>query len=261
MAFFGWGALYLLLYWALAKTAPLFGVSPLASVWFLPAGLNLALVVRFGPRFWPWLVLGLVVAFIEFKPPGVSYAAFATPRVYLWPLAVGSNLAMALLIRRFAGADSSAWGLRSVLAFLGSAASGAFVLSFTVLLAYWVLGRPFTAPFWTIVLFRWIGDMIGILLLVPVLLLPLAWPHVSLRAAVDAGILLVGIGLLFLLERIVPDSTLVPWVFGALPVLALAVRGGLRGAALAVPVTATAIVLLWLPKAARRTSLGNCSSS
>jgi len=245
-AYLGWGGLYLLLYWGVLKTAPTFNVSPLASIWFLPAGLNLALLVRFGPRFWPWLVLGSVLAFFEFKPPGVSYAAFATPRAYLWPVGVGFNLGMALLTRRFAGANSLTWGLRSVLAFLGIVTVGAFGLTLTILTVYLALGRPFAGSFWTIVLFRWIGDMIGILVLVPLLLMPLAWPRLSLRAAVDAGILLAGIGVLFLLERTVPDSIVVPWVLGALPVLALAVRGGMRGVAVAVPVIATTTVLLWL---------------
>ncbi len=125
-AYLGWGALYLALYWGVLKTAPTFNLSPLASIWFLPAGLNLALLVRFGPRYWPWMALGLVLAFIEFKPPGVSYAAFATPRAYLWPIAVLVNPGMAALIRRFAGAASLDWGLRSVVAFLAIITGGRF---------------------------------------------------------------------------------------------------------------------------------------
>jgi signal transduction histidine kinase len=245
-AYLGWGGLYLLLYWGVLKTAPTFNLSPLASIWFLPAGLNLALLVRFGPRFWPWLVLGSVLAFIEFKPPEVSYAAFATPRAYLWPIGAALNLGMAVLIRRFAGADSTAWGVRSVLAFLGIVTVGAFVLTLAILTIYLALGRPFAGSFWTIVLFRWIGDMIGILVLVPLLLMPLAWPRLNVRAAVDAGIVLAGVGLLYLLAKTVPDSVIVPWVLGAVPVLALAVRSGMHGAMVAVPVIATAIVLLWL---------------
>ncbi len=86
--------------------------------------------------------------------------------------------------------------------------------------------------------------MIGILVLVPLLLLPLAWPRLNVRAAADAGIVLAGVGLLYLLAKTVPDSVIVPWVLGAVPMLA--VRGGMLGAVVAVPVIATAIVLLWL---------------
>ncbi|WP_395828225.1 hypothetical protein [Elstera sp.] len=63
----------------------------------------------------------------------------------------------------------------------------------------------------------------------PLLLMPLAWPRLRLRAAVDAGILLAGIGVLFVLAMRVPESLVVSWVFGALPVetVGLALKPGL----------------------------------
>lgn len=240
---FGWGCAYLLAWWGLAQLAPLFQMSPLASVWFLPAGLSLAVMVRFGPGFWPWLAAAWVIAFIEFKPPGVSYWAFANPRAYTSTLYLLAYIGMAILIRRFSPGGSQAWGLRAVLGFVGSAALGTALITLIVAGIYAALGRT---PFWSFALFRWTGDVIGILTLTPLLLLTPKRPPLRRRLATDAGVMLVALGALILAARLAPEEATIPWLLGAIPVLYAALRLGTAGAALTVPFFSVAIVLLWL---------------
>lgn len=241
-----WGSSYLLVWWGLSKLAPLFQMSPLASVWFLPAGLSLAAMVRFGPGFWPWVAAASLIAFIEFKPPGMSYWEFANPRAYTSLLPVLTYAGMAIVLRRGCPGGSQGWGVRAVLGFLATAAAGTALITLAVLGIYAILGRSFTSSFWSTALFRWTGDMIGMLVLTPLLLLPPKAPRVRLRLAIDVGLMLVALAGVAAAARFTPHDATIPWLLGAVPVLYAALRAGTAGAALTVPVFCTAIVLLWL---------------
>ena len=132
-----------------------------AALW-PPAGLGLAILVLFGVRLWPGIVIG-----------DLLLADFSTPLGTVLAQTVGNTVALvvaALLLRRLTGGRCSLERVTDVLAFVGcalvaalvSAAFGPLALRLGDVIPPDELGRVFRT--WTL------GDAAGVLVVAPVIL-------------------------------------------------------------------------------------------
>ena len=193
-----------------------------AALW-PPAGLGLAILVLFGVRLWPGIVIG-----------DLLLADFSTPLGTVLAQTVGNTVALvvaALLLRRLTGGRCSLERVTDVLAFVGcalvaalvSAAFGPLALRLGDVIPPDELGRVFRT--WTL------GDAAGVLVVAPVIL---TWASSGLRGfgrreLAEGAVVLV---LLVALATLPPQRD-VPYI--VFPVLLwAAVRFGPRGAASAV---------------------------
>src|SRR4051794_34716913 len=185
-----------------------------------PAGLGLAILVLFGVRLWPGIVIG-----------DLLLGDFSTPFGTVLAQTVGNTMALvvaAALLRRLTGGRGSLERVGDVVAFVGcalvaalvSAAFGPLSLRLGGVIAPDELGRVFRT--WTL------GDASGVLVVAPVLL---TWASTGLRGfgrreLIEGGLVLV---LLVGLATLPPQRD-VPYI--VFPVLLwAAVRFGPRGAA------------------------------
>ncbi len=193
-----------------------------AALW-PPAGLGLAILVLFGVRLWPGIVVG-----------DLLLADFSTPFGTVLAQTVGNTVALvvaALLLRRLTGGRCSLERVTDVLAFVGcalvaalvSAAFGPLALRLGGVIPPEELGRVFRT--WTL------GDAAGVLVVAPVIL---TWASSGLRGF-GRRELLEGVVVVVLLVALatLPPQRDVPYI--VFPVLLwAAVRFGPRGAASAV---------------------------
>lgn len=207
-----------------------------------PTGIALAAVLRFGPRLWPGIALGaLLVTFSTGLPPGAAAA-----------IATGNTLGVltgSWLLRR-AGFRISLERVRHVLflvglgAFASAVVSAGFGIAALVAAALLAPGEALpVAGYW------WMGDVMGVLLVTPLLLAWTAEPERHLGARRRA---LEALALTLLLLAAC-SLTLGPWfpnpllhpplAFTVFPFLVwAALRFGQRGAT-AVTLLATAIAV------------------
>jgi PAS domain S-box-containing protein len=203
-----------------------------ASVW-PPAGLALAVLLLFGTRWWPGIVVGVIAANLI---RGVSLPTSAA-------ISIGNTLAAlfgAVVLRRF-GFCTSIHRVRDALLLIAAGALAAPVFSATigVLTIYYLTGAPagYLPTLWVN---WWSGDAIAILLITPLLL---AWvqgtrPDLSRTRLLEIALL--GIGLLLggAALREVPAGyeyavfALVSWA---------AIRFGNRGGGLATVIVAALV--------------------
>jgi PAS domain S-box-containing protein len=205
-----------------------------ASVW-PPAGLALAVLLLFGPRWWPGILLGAVVANLM---RGVSLPAAVA-------ISVGNTLATLLACRalRRVGFCTSMYRVRDALFLIGIGALTAPVLSAAVgtVTLHLLSGAPPDAlP--TLWLNWWSGDAIAIMLVTPLLLTWLQGSRPILSRNRILEILLLGVGLVAgnVGLRVIPQGY--EYAVFAL-VSCAAIRFGNRGCSL-VTVIVAAIVSL-----------------
>jgi len=226
------------LHWVLLAYPPLWwgGYVISNAYWFLPVGLRVAVLLRVAPRHWPWLGLTeflTIWALVSQRSQGYS----------TW-LSVFLGMMMPWLI--FAAAiglwrrrepqplPTSPQSLARLLA-LGLAASALVALE--LLLMRWVEGFLDTTRIAEAVFSYLIGDFIGLLVVVPLLVQAgdprAAWRNPLVWRAL--GITLVPLGLLLWTVGEAQPAAL-PFValFAIVPPLWLAHRFGWRGAAMAV---------------------------
>jgi signal transduction histidine kinase/CheY-like chemotaxis protein len=138
------------------------------SVW-LPAGISLAALVRWGPRVWPGITLGSFICnVLVFPEDGLSVTKLAGSLL----IAIGSTVGLLTtrwLIERTSGLDALA-SPGQMLRFLGSAAVGCAINATGGLLTTISLSElPLSAApnFWFT---WWLGDGVGMLALAPIAL-------------------------------------------------------------------------------------------
>lgn len=200
-----WGAkvlLFALLYYLAARLGLMlaFAGSNASPVW-PPSGIAIGVLLIAGLRLWPGLLLGALTANI------VEFAANGVPWVTTIPvstaIALGNTLEAvtgAWLLRRWlvgAGPFNVTHNVYKFAMAAGAVCSLAAVIGTASLLAGGIIGVPVA---WTVFGTWWLGDVVGMLIIAPVLM---AWRHdflaslqrlASLRAA---GVLLVlGVALL-----------------------------------------------------------------
>jgi signal transduction histidine kinase len=193
-----------------------------AALW-PPAGLGLALLVLYGVRLWPGIVIG-----------DLWLGDYSTPLGTVLAQTVGNTLALvlaALLLRRLTGGRAALDRVSDVLALVGcallaavvSAAFGPLALRLGDVIAAQDLGRVFRT--WTL------GDACGVLVVAPAVLTwasPSAWGTRGRRLIEGAAVI---VALVLLAE--LPPQREVPYIVFPL-LLWAALRFGPRGAATAV---------------------------
>ncbi|MBA4188669.1 MAG: hypothetical protein C0467_11780 [Planctomycetaceae bacterium] len=208
------------------------------SVFWPPAGIALAAVIRFGWRALPGGAIGALIINLVNTPPGADpWGAFGITVGNVVGMALGGWLATRhgkltldkvhgvgfLVVAAVVGSVPAALIGSAVVLFVGALAPGDLMM---------------TSVVW------WTGDMAGVLLLVPILL----WPTLATEATsrtfvawgglIAAGVFAVG----FAATPGVPHPAS---LMACLPIMAIsAARYGPRGAAIANIVTAVAVVVL-----------------
>jgi signal transduction histidine kinase len=212
-------------------------VSGFASLVWPPTGIALAAVLLAGPRLWPGVFIGALVANFLNGAPALAAAGIATGNTL--EAVVG-----AYFLRRVPGFRAALDDLRGVLALIVFAATLSTMISATIGVAS-LYFAGFAAPQNVAETWRtwWVGDAIGALLVAPAIL---AWANgsrarLSARRLLEAALLTVGVVVASLVVFIVPTGPpggplRQAYVFFPLLMWA-AIRFGQRGA-----VTATVVV-------------------
>lgn len=207
-------------------------VSGFATLVWFPSGLGVAALLLFGYRLWPGILLGaFLVNLLNGAPLFVAVG-----------IGVGNTLealvGSALLKRhRMSHAlDHLRDVFLLVLLAMPTSACISATLGVTSLLLGKVIALASYGPTWSA---WWIGDMISILIVTPLLLVWSTWPagNVSGKRLAEMGILailVVGVGLLVFLGELHPDQRVYPLSYLVFPPLIWAsLRFGPRGALLA----------------------------
>ena len=200
-------------------------VHPSASAVWPPSGIALAAILLWGPRLWPGIFLGAFL--VNINAPGSLATALS--------IAAGNTLEALLgaaLVSRFANGANAFEQTKNLLRFILLAG----FLSTAVAAAIGVTSLSLGGfarwdEFSTIWLHWWLGDMVGDLIVAPLLLLWLTQPFLSIKAIQileAAGLLLtlVFVGWLLFLNTIPSGLE----YFALAPLLWGALRFGRRGA-------------------------------
>jgi two-component system cell cycle sensor histidine kinase/response regulator CckA len=229
-------AVYFVLHFAAQFSASLFEVGPGLSIWYPPCGLALALLVLLGPRYAPVVLLTNVLAALLTS----SLTTWWAPLVF--PALITANYTLAAwLVRRAVGPVLLPGSTRQTVAFalaIIGAPAGVAVLG-TVLLQ--ILGWSAPSDFARSSIQWWVGDVSGLLTVVPVAMVFVGpWlrsekvevsPVKSWSAvAVKAFALIGSLWMVFFLH---PFSEYSPFYICFLPLIWICLRHGLPGATLA----------------------------
>jgi signal transduction histidine kinase len=207
-------------------------VSRFATLVWLPSGLSVAALLLFGSRLWPGILPGaLLVNRVNGAPLLVAVG-----------IGIGNSLealVCAALLRRWR-VRSALDTLRDVVLLALLAAPASTLISATVGVASLLLGGvivwPASLATWSA---WWAGDLISILILVPLLLTWKTWPQATrsvTRLAEMSMLTLCGlaVGLLVFLGLLHPDHRGSPLTYlASLPLVWAALRFGPRGASAA----------------------------
>jgi len=225
-------------------------------------GLVMASFNRFAALVWP--STGLALAALTLGGyrlwPGIAVGAFATnlwsgaPPLVAFAVAVGNTseaVVGAFALRRFPGFDASLARFRDIVALAVLAGMASTVISATIGVASLVLsGRVSPADFGRAWVVWWTGNLLGDLIVAPLLLTwASTWrvasrPAALAEAAALGAVLSVSAALVFIQrpEAVVEKPILLPYVL-FLPLIWAALRFGVRGAATGMFVVAFAAVL------------------
>lgn len=177
------GAIYLLAWSGLDVASQQFAVTPEVTVWYPAVALDVALLLVFGLRFWPLLVLSrLIHAFwvVETLPP--------LPLLGYIVATVATTAAAAYLLLRSLHVDPRLPRLRDVALFVAVAMLGTpLLMSALQVFNLTLAGRVAAADGLTQTLQLWAGSATGVGLLAPPLLLLLGrWPGLWSSAPAQA---------------------------------------------------------------------------
>lgn len=237
-------ALYVALDWASlihpAGAPSSLGITP----WNPPTGLGFALLLRYGPSFAPAVFAAVVLADVLLR--GLSSAPL-TILASAFVIAVGYGAAAMVLRNRFfisIRLDTH----RDLLTLLAVALAATMMVAAAVVAIFAMGGLLGWGEFWDFALHFWVGDMIGIAGLTPLVLLMLdpqrrtAFVRRSrpLEHALQLGAIAVGLLIIFGLEP--TDHFEFSYVL-FLPLIWIALRAGLIGATWGIAATQLGLVL------------------
>ena len=254
---------YLALYVLLDCASLLFRTDPVASIWYLSDGLSLALLVVFGVRYAPAIVISaLITNLVIFPNPAPAAIMVAWSILFPLPFA-----ATATLLRHKLRVEVPPRHLRDVtwliLGCLALSLILAGVFTLTVLFSRGAMPSD-QAIFaeWPAVAFRWwIGEAIGLVLVTPLVLLTVApWlkarlgslerqtrprPPVAIRSIAEASAQLLSIAIVVTGVFGTGGASGLPFFYLCfLPLVWITLRHGLRGATVAIALIDTGAILM-----------------
>lgn len=230
---------YVLLDWV----SYVYPVAPYAiTPWNPQAGLSLALLLGFGLRYAPALLVAAISA--EFFVRGGASTSVIEIGVYACVLATGYTAIAAVLVRNFRF-DPRFLSLRDVLVFTAIAAAGAIVIAVVYITAHVLAGRFSWEDFPGLVLQFWVGDLIGVLVTTPFVLVHiprLLKGHGRLRAEPVLQALAIAITLAVVFSM--PDDASAKFFYLLfLPLIWVCMRHGFEGATAALLGTQLGLIL------------------
>jgi signal transduction histidine kinase len=220
-------AIYVLLDWV-SYIHPVF---PLAiTLWNPPPALSLVLLLRWGSSGWPALVVAALLA--EWLVRGLPAPLPHTLASSL--LLAGGYWALARLLTGPLRFNQSFLSQRDLLAFLGTVVSGTLLIGLVFVGIYAHAGLVHGDRFLASVVRFWIGDMIGVIVLVPLLLVHRDSRLRHWRPTLEQGLQLGSIALvLWIIFGIGATDAFKFFYLLFLPLVWIAMRHGIRGATLA----------------------------
>jgi two-component system, LuxR family, sensor kinase FixL len=233
--------LYVALDWfSLIQPFVTLGITP----WNPPAGLCLAVFLHHGFRLVPATVIAIVVADVLFR--GLSVESVETlPSALVIAFGYAGT---AWALRRWVQLSLGLENHRDLLWLLGAAFAASLLIALAVVGIFGLSGRIDAAELPVIVLHFWIGDMIGIAVLTPFVLLlmdrRLALETLHRIRPVEAMLQLgaIGVGLFAIFGQERTDHF--EFSFSLfLPLIWIALRGGLAGASCGIVATQLGLIL------------------
>ena len=235
-------ALYVLLDWAslIDRSSPL-GITP----WNPPAGLSFALLLRFGGSFAPAVFAAVVVSDLIFRD--VRAAPWSLPLAAA--VIAGGYAAAAEALRRRIRLSPALDRRNDLIALLGAALAASSAIAPAVIALFCAAGLLGWGDFADLALRFWVGDVLGIVVLTPFLLLMFAegrrWPAlVRPGAAIEYGLQLAAIGLgLWIIFGLESANHFEFSYVLFLPLIWIALRDGLIGAAWGIVATQIGVIV------------------
>ena len=204
------------------------------ALWWLPTGLGVAALWRWGWRVWPGVVLGSLAIFWS------EHSSWPFALVYTAGELLGV-LACVGLLRRWRGSPRLS-RTRDVFVFGAAAVCGIALSVFASFGVDRLLLHPPQPPHYGLVLAGWVSDTLSVLLLTPLLLAlePETWPAIRRRR----GEFLWWCGGTLLLAGLLLGPTRLPVSFlTVVPVVWAAIRFGRLGTALAIFILGSCCIL------------------
>lgn len=232
----GYLALYVFLDWV----SYIHPVLPLAiTPWNPPPGLSLAFLLLFGLRKWPALFLAALLAevFVREIPAPFLYLVLSSLAL---TACYGGAAAMLLGPLNF---DRNFRNLRDLSRLLAATLAGSLLAAFSYVAIYAFAGLVSPDAYLKSILRFWVGDMIGIMVVTPLLLVH-AHPE-SMRWRPDKEIALQGASVILALWVIFGLDFTDEFKFFYLlflPLIWIAMRHGIRGAAIAILVMQLGVI-------------------
>lgn len=198
------------------------------TLWNPPPGLSLALLLGLGLRYAPALFVAAALAEITVRH-GQAHLMHAA--LYAAILAVGYTW-LAVLLRR-SGFDPAFRSLRDLIAFTGIVAVGTIAIAAVYVGAHVLLGSFTWSEFAGHKIYFWVGDVIGITITTPFLLIHGArlarghTPRVTVEGALQALSIAAVLALIFNLE---PQSAVNFFYLLFMPLVWISTRYGFEGA-------------------------------
>lgn len=237
--------LYLFAYVALDAVSYVHPISPLGiTPWNPPPGLSLALLLLLGLRQAPWLLVAFVAAEILVRGPAGSPLEIAITGLVV----TGGYTAAAWFLRR-RGFDSAFASAQDGLLFAGTASVASLMVAIGYVGTYAATGRIPPDELTTRVLHFWVGDLNGLLVLTPAILVLHSlfgarnMLRPTARALAEIGVQVLTIAFVLWLifgVRFSEDFNLFYLLF--LPLVWIALSWGLSGTALALALTQLGLV-------------------
>lgn len=161
------GLLFVLAFIALQRFSLQFGGAGRVSLWYLPAGLILAFLARFGPGNAPWVFAATALAGALQSPLPVNHAAAAVGTL--------AYTLGAVVLRRAPGWFTGIPRVRDGVTLTLAALLASGLAAYATMLYLHATGTAPGAQWPVVALHWWVGDLVGILTLTPSLLLSRHW--------------------------------------------------------------------------------------